>query len=450
VRRDFQLLRDRRFALLFAARTISMLGTSFAPVALAFGVLALPGSTPTTLSVVLAAEAIPTVVFMLVGGVVADRFPRYRVMMVAEILSATGFAGIGLMLLTGRAPLAGLVAAAAVAGTAVALMWPALTGIIPEVVPSERLQPANALLQLGANASRISGYALGGLTVVLVGGGWALIISAAMFALAAVLVAALRLGPVAVTRGRSAFVDLRDGWREFVSRQWLWVIVLQFSFLVAALQASHGVLGPVVAKSSLGGAGAWTAFLVGEAAGTILGVFVAMRVRPRRPMLFAEMLMLPVALPALLLGVGAPLWTLVLGGAVMGVCLDVFLVIWQTTLQREIAPGMLSRVSAYDALGSFMLGPIGLLLAGPAASAFGARPALLVCAGVILVATLASLLSPSVRRMRGPSVPRPAVATAAPPDASAVSPDASSVSPDAVAARAAATTDPLEVDGRAI
>lgn len=409
-RRDLELLRDRRFTLLFLARSISMLGTAFAPVALAFGVLALPGSTPTTLSVVMAAEAIPAVVFMLAGGVIADRFPRYRVMMAAEILSTVGFAGIAVMLLTGNAPVGGLVVAAAVAGTAVALMWPALTGIIPEVVAADRLQPANALLQLGANISRITGFALGGLTVVLIGGGWALAISASLFAIAAVLIATLRLAPVARAareRGRTAFTDLREGWREFSSRQWLWVIVLQFSFLVAAIQASHGVLGPVVAKDELGGAGAWTAFLVGEAAGTVLGVFVAMRVRPRRPMLFGELLTIPLALPYVLLGVGAPLWTVVAAGVVMGVCLDVFLVIWQTTLQREITPGALSRVSAYDALGSFMLGPIGLLVAGPAASAFGAKPALIACGVLMTVATLASLLSPSVRRMRGPATGGP-------------------------------------------
>jgi hypothetical protein len=120
-------------------------------------------------------------------------------------------------------------------------------------------------------------------------------------------------------------------------------------------------------------------------------------------MLTATLLTFPAISPYVLLGVGAPLWTIVLGGAVMGACFDMFLVIWQTTLQREIPAEALSRVSAYDALGSFMFGPIGLLLAGPAAAAFGARPTLLACAGVMTAATLAALLSPSVRRMRAPT-----------------------------------------------
>jgi MFS family permease len=289
-------------------------------------------------------------------------------------------------------------------------MWPALTGIVPEVVSADRLQTANGLLQLGTNAARIGGYALGGTAVVLVGGGWALVVSAGLFATAAVLVAALRLAPgprTARVGSGTAFADLREGWREFVSRQWLWVIVLQFSFIVAALQASHGVLGPVVAKNELGGAAAWSAVLVGEAVGTIVGVIVAIRVRPRRPMFFATLVMLPSVAPFALLGASAPLWMVVLGGVVMGICFDLFLVIWQTTLQREIPPHSLSRVSAYDALGSFMFGPIGLLLAGPAVVAFGAKPSLLVCAAVMVVATLAALLSPDVRRMRAPATPPP-------------------------------------------
>jgi MFS family permease len=357
--------------------------------------------------VVLAAEAIPAVVFMLVGGVLADRFPRYRVMMAGELLSMTGYLAIAVMLITGWAPLAGLVGAAALAGIALALLWPSLTGIIPEVVPAERLQAANGLLQLGTNGSRIAGFALGGTTVVLVGGGPALAISAALFAVSALLVAALRLGNRAATDDgtprRTALADLREGWHEFSSRQWLWVIVLQFSFMIAALQAAHGVLGPVVARDQLGGAAAWSAVLVGEALGTLLGVVIAMRIRPRRPMLTATLLMFPTVAPFVLLGTAAPLWTIVLGGAVMGICFDIFLVLWQTTLQREIPPDTLSRVSSYDALGSFMFGPIGLLLAGPAAAAFGARPTLLACAAIMVVATTAALLSPDVRRMRAPA-----------------------------------------------
>ncbi|NUR86021.1 MAG: MFS transporter [Nonomuraea sp.] len=402
--RDLGLLRDRKFTLLLSARTISVLGSAFAPVALAFGVLGLPGADATTLSVVLTAESLPMIVFMLVGGVIADRFPRHRVMMAGELLMALGYAALAAMLLSGWSPLPALSIAAAVCGVATAITFPALTGIIPEVVPLERLQAGNALLGLGANASRVAGLVLSGVTAQLVGGGWALVVSSAMFALAAVLIAMLRLTPVerAADGVNSMFADLRDGWREFSSRQWIWVVVAQFSVLVMAIQAGHGVLGPLLAKETLGGPLAWSAFLSGEAVGTIVGVLVSLRLRPRRPILVATLLCLPTALPYVLLGVDAPLWATVAGAFVLGVCFDVFGVLWQTTMQREVPPESLSRVSSYDMLGSLMFGPIGLMLAGPAAQAFGTEGALLGCAVLVALSTLAALASPGVRGLRAP------------------------------------------------
>jgi predicted MFS family arabinose efflux permease len=419
---DLGLLRDRRFTLLLSARTISVLGSAFAPVALAFGILNLPGANATTLSVVLTAESLPMIVFMLAGGVIADRLPRQRVMMAGEFVMAAGFFALAVMLLTGWTPLPALSAAAALSGLATAITFPALTGIIPEVVPLDRLQAGNALLGLGANASRVAGAVLGGGTVVLFGGGWALVVSGAMFALAGVLIAMLRLDRAPVRdavrvpaaedpsegepapRGErhSVLSDLRDGWREFSSRQWIWVVVLQFSLLVMAIQAGHGVLGPLLAKETLGGPAAWSAFLAGEAIGTIVGVLFSMRLRPKRPILVAVLLCLPAALPYVLLGLDAPLWAIVIGAFVLGVSFDVFGVLWMTTMQREVPADSLSRVSSYDMLGSLMFGPIGLMLAGPAAYLFGTEEALLGCAVIVVVATLAALLSPGVRNLRAP------------------------------------------------
>ncbi|TDC93989.1 MFS transporter [Nonomuraea deserti] len=406
---DLGLLRDRRFALLLSARTISMLGTAFAPVALAFGVLNLPGATASTLSIVLTAESLPMVLFTLAGGVIADRLPRHRVLMAGEFLMAAGFVALGVMMLTGWTPLPALSAAAALSGVATAVTFPALTGIIPEVVPDDRLQTGNALLGLGMNVSRVAGAVLGGGTVVLFGGGWALMVSGAMFTVAGVLVALLRMKPGERPRGErhSVLADLRDGWREFSSRQWIWVVVAQFSLMVMAIQASHGVLGPLLAKESLGGPAAWSAFLAGEAVGTIAGVLVSLRLRPKRPILVAVLLCLPGALPTALLGLDAPLWSIVAGAFVLGVCFDVFGVLWMTTMQREIPAQSLSRVSSYDMLGSLMFGPLGLLLAGPAASLFGIEAALLGCAVIVVLSTLAALLSPGVRSLRAPEPKAP-------------------------------------------
>ena len=384
---------------LLTARTLSMLGMAFEPVALAFGVLGLPGADASTLSIILAAEVIPAVALLLVGGVLADRFPRNRVMVCGELLNAIAFAAIAAMLISGWAPVPLLTAAAGVSGLGQAVLFPALTGIIPEVVPVQCLQSGNALLALGANTARIAGVVAGGATVALFGSGWAMMIGAVLFGSAALLLVGLSTGG----RGGgsdSVWRDLREGWTEFRSRQWLWVVVAQFSLLILVLQAAHGVLGPLVAKSELGGPTAWSAVLAGEAIGMVCGVAVAMRIRPRRPILFATLLMFVPALPYLLLGISAPLWSVVVGAALMGFAFDLFGVLWQTTMQREVPAASLSRVSSYDAFGSLLFGPVGLLLAGPAATLVGAHKALIGCAVVGVMTTAAALCTPGVRALR--------------------------------------------------
>jgi MFS family permease len=404
-RGDLSLLRERRFAMLFAARTLSMLGIAFAPVALAFGILALPGASPTTLSTVLASESAAIVLFTLAGGVVADRYPRHRVLQSAEWVNALAHVALGLMILHHRAPTWGLAAAAAVSGTATAMVWPALTGIVPDVVPVRHLQQGNALLGLGGNIARVGGLVAGGIVVVAIGGGWALWSAALLFAVSGLLVSQLALPariPLADRVRTSVVADLRDGWDEFRSRQWLWVVVVQFSVLVMVWQAAHLVLGPVVAKRELGGPGAWTAVLTGESLGLIAGVLIALRLRPRRPILLVTLLTFGAAPPYLLLGWSAPLWTVVAAAFVLGLCFDLFTVIWQTTMQREVPAASLSKVSSYDALGSLMLGPLGLLLAGPAAESIGPHRALVWCGVVMVVTTLFALAFPGVRQLRAP------------------------------------------------
>lgn len=408
MREDLTILRHRRFLLLFSARTIAVLGNSFGPVALAFGVLRLPGATPTTLSVVLAANAVALVVFLLFGGVLADRLSRYRVMVGADLVTALAWGAVSVMLLTGWAPVPLLAVAAAAAGIAAAMFFPAMVGVVPEVVEADRLQAANGLLRVGTNSARIFGFALAGSAVALVGPGWAMAVNALAFATSAALLLRLRLPATARAASTRMLTDLREGWREFSSRQWLWVVVLQFSVLVAGLQAAFGVLGPVVADRELGGAPAWSAVLAGQAAGMFVGVLIAIRIRPRRPILLGVLLTFPLALAPLLLGLGAPLWTVVVGAFVGGLAIDIFGVLWETTMQREVPPEALSRVSSYDGLGSLMFGPIGLVAAGPLAAGLGPRPALLVAAAVMLVPTALALISPGVRNLRAPQAqPQP-------------------------------------------
>lgn len=395
-----------------------MLAIAFAPVALAFGVLDLPGSSATTLSVVLAAESVAIVVFVLAGGIVADRYPRHRVLQLAESVNAAAHLALALMIMTGHAPVWGLAVAAAVSGTATAMVWPALTGIVPDVVPAPSLQSGNALLGLGGNIARVAGLVAGGVLVVAVGAGWSLLVAACLFIAGALLVSRLRPRWSPPESGGSSVVqDLREGWDEFRSRQWLWVVVVQFSVLVMVWQASHLVLGPVVAKQELGGPAAWTAVLTGESVGLIVGVLIALRWRPRRPILAVTLISFGAAPPYLLLGVHAPLWTVVVAAFVLGLCFDLFTVLWQTTIQREVPAAAVSRVSSYDELGSLALGPLGLLLAGPAAAHFGAHPALVVCGLVMVATTVFALCFPGVRNLTADQTLAPGAATTSEPRA---------------------------------
>lgn len=399
------LWRDRQFVLLASARTISVLGNGFARVALAFAVLSLPGAGPGRLSLVLACQALPQLVFILIGGVIADRMSRSRLMAVADVVGAGAYAGLAALVLTSHAPLVAMCLLAVLAGTATALFSPAMDGVVPLVVPADRLQQANGLLRVGTNSSLLLGLALSGVTVALVGAGWALALNAVSFAVSAVLTATLRVGERS-RKATSGWADLREGWREFASRQWLWVVVAQYAIVVAALNANVGVLGPLAAEQNLGGARAWSVIVAAQTLGTIAGAGLAARVRVDRPVLVAVLATFPAALPIALLGAEAPVWLIAAAMFCAGVAGDIFAVLWATTIQHEIPEEALSRVSSYDWFGSLAFAPLGLLAAGPVAGGIGTSRALAGCAVLVVLATATALLSPQVRTLRAPSASR--------------------------------------------
>ena len=400
---------NRRFVLLATARTASVLGNGFGLIALAFGVLALPGASPDRLSLVLGALRLPQVLLVLFGGVIGDRLPRYRLMIGAELVAGIGYGALAWMIGTGRAPLAGLLIAAAVAGSATAVFLPASSGVLPEIVEPAMLQAANGWLRIGQNTALVSGLFASGLLVAAVGPGWALAVDALSFWISAWLIGLMRVPARARVRTGSSWQDLRQGWWEFRSRQWLWVVVLQFTFLLAAVSAMTGVLGPLLADRELGGARAWALLAAGQALGTVAGAGLATRIRPRHPIRVAVLATGTLAVPMLMLGAGLGVWWSLAAMAASGVASDIFGVLWQTTLHRLIPERMMSRVSAYDIFGSIAFAPLGILVAGPVAAAIGVRPALLGCGALALLSTAGALLAPEVRGLtdRTPE-PRPA------------------------------------------
>ena len=391
-------LRERQFRLLFAGRTISMAGSAMAPVALAFAVLDLTGST-SDLGLVLAARQIPTVIFILFGGVWADRLPRHHVMVASNLLSGASQAAAAALLLAGHAQIWQLAALAALNGSSSAFFFPASTGVIPQTVPATLLQQANATLRLALNATNITGAALGGILVAATSPGWAIAIDAASYGLAALAIGAMHLPPGLRIEGSTVLHELRDGWHDFWSRTWLWAIVLQFAVVNAVETGALDVLGPAVAKKQLGGAGAWGAVLAAVSLGLVVTGTVMLRWRPRRILLMATFGIFPMILPLVALAWPGPLVLVIVCGFLAGAGIEVFGVLWDTAMQQEIPGEKLSRLSSYDALGSFVLMPVGLAVAGPLGAAIGLRTTFIGSSVLIVAATALVLLSRDVRTL---------------------------------------------------
>jgi predicted MFS family arabinose efflux permease len=319
-------------------------------------------------------------------------------MLVADVARMGSQGAVAVLILTHTAHVWELVLLQAIAGTASAFFNPASTGLTPMTVSPERLQQANALRGLSMASTGIVGTAIGGVMVTLVGSGWALAVDAASYGVSAYFLAQLRL-PAHVTLPPQSFLsDLREGWREFSSRTWVWVIVLSAS-IGNMMSSVFVVLGVVIAKNSLGGPLAWTVILAALGAGSFLGGIVALRIHVRRPLFFGSSLVGFLALPMALLALRAPALVVAAGALLAGAGNMIFNSLWETALQRHVPPSALSRVSAYDWFGSMAFAPIGLAVAGPVAAAIGTSTTLWIAtAGSLGVAVLA-VATPSVRRL---------------------------------------------------
>jgi MFS family permease len=394
---SFAALRERQFRLLFTGQIVSLLGDAITGVALAFAVLDLTGSA-TDLGYVFAAKTIPLVTFLLVGGVFADRLPRRAVMLTADVVRGAAQGTVALLVLTHSAQVWELVVLQAVAGTATAFFNPASTGLTPMTVSPELLQQANALRGLSMAATGIIGSVISGALVAGVGAGWALAIDATTFGVSAIFLAQLRLPPHATLPPQSFLRDLREGWHEFASRTWVWVIVLSAS-IGNMMTAIFVVLGAVIAKTSLGGAGAWAAILASLGLGSLFGGLVSLRIRVRHPLFLASSMGGFLALPMALLALQASAALVAAGALLAGGGNMIFNSLWETSLQQHIPASALSRVSAYDWFGSLAFQPLGLVLAGPAAAAIGISRTLWVATAVTLAMAVLVIATPSVRQL---------------------------------------------------
>ena len=407
-------LRNRNFAWYFASRLVNTMGTMMASVALAFAVLDITDS-PTALGQVLAARTVPMVALLLYGGVIADRFPRTLVLQLSNLGSALAQGAIALLVLTGHAEIWMLVVLGALHGAVSGVAFPAMASVLPQLVPREDLQPANALVSLTRNGMMVLGPTIGALLVVTVGPGWALAVDASTW-----LVSALLLVPVTLpatepsAEPADTLRELREGWTFFWTTPWLWAVVVGFGFLNLIHAGAWFTLGPAVADDTIGRQG-WGYVLSAEAVGLLLTTVVLLRVRLERPLLLGMLGVALLAAPILALGASPHLAVLLVTAFVAGAGTEVFGMGWNLAMQENIDDSMLSRAYSYDALGSFVAIPIGQIAFGPLAVLFGMEEVLVVSAVAYVAIVALVLCSRSVRTLpRAPVTPADPATSATP------------------------------------
>ena len=393
-------LQEPRFRLLWLGQTASAIGDSLIYVALPFAVLQIGGGAA-EIGLVAAAYTLARAVFIVVGGVWADRLPRRLVMLTCDAIRAGVDAFIAIALLTGAMEVWMFVITATLFGAAQAFFVPASVGLVPATVSEGRLQQANALLQLSHGATSIFGPAIAGAVIAFSEPGWVFAADAASFVVSAAFLARLKVRPHEPEPRQPFLAELRDGAREALSHGWL-----RAGFVAAAV-ANVGigtlfVLGPLIADEELGGAAAWGLILTGGAVGGLLGSVVAIRVQPRRPVPVALIAWSFGALPLLALAPPLPVLVIAAANGVFALGIIYGNAIWETLQQREIPPARLSRVNAFDWMVSLIFMPIGQAVAGPLSESVGTDAVLVGAALLIFVPCLATLPARGVRH--GPTL----------------------------------------------
>ncbi len=397
--RRFPVLAYRDFRLLLADRLLAPFAFAFSLVGVSFAVLYSTGSTA-DLSYVLAAQIAPSLVFTLVGGVFADRFPPQWIIIAANCMIAVAEGLFGLLVLTGHPQLWQMLLLETLSGTGMAIFYPAAQAVVPKLVPGDLLQEAFAISRIAMNGGQMGGAVAAGLCVAAFGPGWALLACGVGMLGSVPMLLSIRTARNIRVQSTGMLRELREGWSEFRSHTWLWVIVAQFGVILMAWYGGFQILGPVVAKTDLGGPAAWGAITAAESVGLIVGGIVSLRFTPRRPMLFIAVMGAAVAISPGSLAMLWPLPVICLAALGLGITMEIMMVQWTVALTQHIPPGKLARVSSYDAMGSVVAMPIGALIAGPLAAAVGVSATQYGAAALILVASALALIPREIRTMR--------------------------------------------------
>ena len=392
-----------KFYQFFTARTISNFGNGISPVALAFGVLGIDGANGGSLSLVQGARTLPILLLLIIGGTIADKYGRAKVMGLADMWLSVLILIAAWSFISGHPTVWLLVIVGLLAGLLNGIWYPAFAGLMPILVPEEKLQSANAATGFGSNVAFMLGTASGGVVVAVWGVGWALAIDALTFLIAGAVVYPLskihQKGQAESGEKVNFIRELKLGWHEFRTRSWLVTIVISFATLNMSFEAVWAVLGALQTLDKYEGAATWGLVLGFMSLGFLLGTIIANKARPKYPLRMVMILMLADPIFLFTFGTAQPLLALLVSAVAMGIAMDIFYVVWATTIQQNVPSESLSRVNSYDSFGSFVFGPIGIMIAGPLAVAIGIQNTLLIGAGLSVLAVAGALLVPGVRNL---------------------------------------------------
>lgn len=398
--RVLQPLRHRDFRLLWTGQTLTLLGTFVSQVAYPFQIFQLGGSA-IELGALASVFTVSSLVFLLLGGAIADRVPRRMLIVVTELASGVISGAVALLGYSGALEIWHLYVAVALFGAATSFSVPAIGALIPELVPEEILVPGNAIRGLSRQASRTGGPVIGGLLVALAGPATAFAFDALTFFVSALAVMFIRARPIVVPKAAtSIFADIREGFAFVFATQWLWVTIFGWSLINAGFIGAFVVGLPLLVTETLGmGAVAFGFITAAMGVGEAVGAALIGQVRIRRAGLAMYLFGVLSGVGLLVYGLVPTLPGALIAGALLGFSFVCFGVLWESALQRHVPRQMLGRVTSVDWFGGSLLGPIAPIAAALFSDAYG-PPALFIVAGSIAsVLTLLGLALPSIRRL---------------------------------------------------
>ena len=402
--RLFAPLRHRDFRLLWSGLCVSLLGDGVFTVAMAWQVYALSNA-PTAMAVVGIAMTVPTIAFLLLGGVVSDRTDRRKVMLAADVGRGLAVGLMAVLSLTGLLELWHVVALVAVYGAGTAFFGPAFDAIVPEVLPAGELGQANALDQfVRPIALRLVGPAAGGFLIDAIGVGAAFAVDAVTFALSAAALLAMSPRRREVPTVRVSVVhDIRTGWAYIRRHAWLWATFAGAALAYLLFQGPADVLLPLLVKQELGGSASdlGLVFAAGGVGSVAVAVLMGQRGMPRRDITFMYATWALATLSVAGYGMASAIWHLMLASLAFNALETAGTIVWATVKQQHVPTALLGRVSSLDWLISIGLLPLSFALTGPVSAVLGIQ-ATLIGAGVIgAVVTFATLFVPGMRDVEG-------------------------------------------------